>query len=84
MKKYAEASLELVATLEQNMATGEDASGKPFKTALAELRSLLERTDLPLSPEDKIRLLMTYMITQVPQPSTPFHALPGPSTPFHD
>ena len=64
MKKYSEASLEMVATLEQNMATGEDSGGKTFKTALAELRALLEKSDLALSPEDKIRLLMIYMITQ--------------------
>ena len=64
MKKYTEASLELVATLEQNMANGEDSGGKAFKTALPELRALLERADLPLSPTDKMRLLMIYMITQ--------------------
>ena len=64
MRKYGELSLEDVATLEQNMATGEDASGKAFKTALAELRQILERADLLLSPEDKMRLLMIYVITQ--------------------
>lgn len=33
-------------------------------TALADLRALLERTDLPISPEDKMRLLMIYLISQ--------------------
>lgn len=64
MRKYAEASLESIATLEQNMATGEDSGGRAFKTALPELRAVLERADLLLSPEDKLRLLMIYMITQ--------------------
>ena len=64
MRKYSEANLELVATLEQNMATGEDSGGKKFTHALSELRSLLEKGDLPLSPEDKMRLLMIYVITQ--------------------
>ena len=64
MKKYADLSLELIATLEQCMATGEDAGGKAFKTALPELKQLLDRQDLPLSPEDKLRLLMIYVITQ--------------------
>jgi syntaxin-binding protein 1 len=64
MKRFQEANLETVATLEQNMATGEDAQGKGFRTALPDLRALLERTDLMLSPEDKIRLLMIYVITQ--------------------
>ena len=57
-------SLAQVATLEQNMATGEDSSGKAFKGALPELRALLEKPDLLLSPEDKMRLLMIYVITQ--------------------
>jgi len=64
MTKYTEMGLEAVATLEQNMATGEDSQGKPYKSALADLRALLERTDLPISPEDKMRLLMIYLISQ--------------------
>ena len=64
MKRYQECSLETVATLEQNMATGEDAQGKAYKSALPELRALLERSDLLLSPVDKMRLLMIYVITQ--------------------
>ena len=35
-----------------------------MQSALPELRALLERADLALSPEDKMRLLMIYMITQ--------------------
>jgi len=64
MTKYTEMGLEAVATLEQNMATGEDSQGRPYKSALADLRALLERTDLPISPEDKMRLLMIYLISQ--------------------
>lgn len=64
MSKYHNANLELVATLEQNMATGEDANGKAYKTALMDLKALLLRRDLALSPEDKMRLLMIYVITQ--------------------
>ena len=51
--------------LEQDLACGEDAQQKPFKTALVDLRALLGRTDLPLSPEDRIRLLMMFVISQV-------------------
>ena len=79
MKKYTEASLELVATLEQNMANGEDSGGKTFKTALPELRSLLEKDDLALSPEDKMRLLMIYMITQVRPEAQSRSPVPKPS-----
>lgn len=32
MTKYTEMGLEAVATLEQNMATGEDSQGKPYKS----------------------------------------------------
>ena len=38
VRKYNEGSLERIATLEQNMATGEDSAKKPHKTALAELK----------------------------------------------
>lgn len=64
--------LEAVATLEQSMATGEDSSGKAFKTALPELKALLQRSDLPLSPEDKMRLLMMCP-PPTPPPSTHAH-----------
>lgn len=66
VRKYNEGSLERIATLEQNMATGEDAGKKPYRTALADLKALLSLTDLPvpLSEGDKIRLLMIYVITQ--------------------
>jgi syntaxin-binding protein 1 len=65
MTKYNQCGLEQIATLEQNMATGEDSAGKAFKAALPELKSLLQNSDLPLSPVDKMRLLMIYVITQV-------------------
>lgn len=66
VSKYNSSSLERIATLEQNMATGEDAARKPFRTALADLKSLLSLSDLPmpLSEADKIRMLMIYVITQ--------------------
>ena len=54
----------LVAMLEQAMATGEDSGLRPYKAALAELRALLGRADLPTSPEDRIRLLMQFVISQ--------------------
>jgi len=67
VRKYNEGSLERVATLEQSMATGEDATKKPHRTALPELKALLSagtELPLPLSEGDKIRLLMIYVITQ--------------------
>ena len=65
LKRFNETCLEEVSGLEQDLACGEDAQQKPFKTALADLRALLGRTDLPLSPEDRIRLLMMFVISQV-------------------
>jgi len=65
MTKYNGMGLEEIATLEQSMATGEMSDGgKAYKTALSDLKALLERQDLPISPEDKIRLLMVYLISQ--------------------
>jgi len=64
LKRFNETCLEEVSGLEQDLACGEDAQQKPFKTALADLRALLGRTDLPLSPEDRIRLLMMFVISQ--------------------
>ena len=66
-----------VSGLEQDLACGEDAQQKPFKTALADLRALLGRTDLPLSPEDRIRLLMMFVISQVRDRSA--HPSPNPN-----
>ena len=65
--------------LEQDLACGEDAQQKPFKTALADLRALLGRTDLPLSPEDRIRLLMMFVISQVRDRSAHPNANPDPN-----
>jgi len=66
MTKYNKFCLESIATLEQNMSVGEDSTGKAYtpKAALAEMRALLERSDIPFSPEDKMRLLMIYVSTQ--------------------
>eukprot|EP00326_Haptolina_ericina_P017194 CAMPEP_0181195132 /NCGR_PEP_ID=MMETSP1096-20121128/14712_1 /TAXON_ID=156174 ORGANISM="Chrysochromulina ericina, Strain CCMP281" /NCGR_SAMPLE_ID=MMETSP1096 /ASSEMBLY_ACC=CAM_ASM_000453 /LENGTH=566 /DNA_ID=CAMNT_0023284691 /DNA_START=96 /DNA_END=1796 /DNA_ORIENTATION=+ len=66
VRKYNEGSQEKIAMLEQDMATGETKDKKPHKTALADLKALLQLNDLPspLSAEDKMRLLMIYVITQ--------------------
>lgn len=64
VSKYNMFQLERVSMLEQNMACGEDPSGKTYRTALADLRALLSREDLTLSPVDKMRLLMALVITQ--------------------
>lgn len=64
VRKYNAFSLEAIATLEQAMATGEDAARKQYRSALAELKALLAREDIVTSPEDKMRLLMLYVISQ--------------------
>ena len=65
-----------VSGLEQDLACGEDAQQKPLKTAMADLRSLLGRSDLPLSPEDRLRLLMMYVISQARDHSARIGSLP--------
>jgi len=64
VRKYNETSLEAIGTVEQNMATGEDSSGKPYRTALADLKDLFARSEFPVSIVDKLRLLMIYVVTQ--------------------
>lgn len=64
LKKFTECHLEELSMLEQAMATGDDSAQKPYKSALADLRALLGRADLPTSPEDRIRLLMQFVISQ--------------------
>ena len=50
--------------LEQNMAIGEETNGKAFRTALQDLRALLQRQDVTMTPEDRIRLVLLFIITQ--------------------
>ena len=65
--------------LEQDLACGEDAQQKPFKTALADLRTLLGRNDLALSPEDRVRLLMMFIISQARDDSAHPNPYPSPN-----
>jgi len=64
MKIFGEKELLKVASLEQEMATGEDAEGKEVKAIniLKEMPSILENPNRVV--EDKIRLLMLYIISQ--------------------
>lgn len=63
MARFKQNQLEAISTLEQNMAMGEDSEGKEVKgTKLVD--SLLEMVRRDISPQDKIRLLMTYIISQ--------------------
>ena len=64
MSKYNAMCLEQVATVEQNMATSEDANGRMYKEAMKDLKVILEKQEVPLSAEDKMRLLMIYVTTQ--------------------
>ena len=48
------------------MATGEDSAGKAFKAVLPELKAVLQRTEAPLPPEDKMRLLMMCPLRPLP------------------
>lgn len=64
LDRYNRFGLEKVSMLEQSMACGEDADGRAYRTALADLRDLFRNTDVALSPADRMRLLMIYIITQ--------------------
>lgn len=61
------------------MATGEDSAGKAFKAVLPELKAVLQRTEAPLPPEDKMRLLM--MCPLRPLPPARCLLLPPPLAP---
>jgi len=50
VSKYNSLRLEQVSGLEQSMACGDDAQGKPYKTALSDLKAFLGSEELPLSP----------------------------------
>lgn len=54
--------LERVAHIEQDMSTGEDADGKSVKNVISRLPTIL--SDAAVSKEDKIRLLIIYIISQ--------------------
>ncbi|KAJ3378709.1 vacuolar sorting protein VPS33/slp1, partial [Entophlyctis sp. JEL0112] len=49
-----------LSNVEQNLATGEDSDFKPVKNIAASVRSML--SDRSLSHEDKLRLLMIYIV----------------------
>jgi len=61
MKVFQQRDLKKVAGLEQDMATGEEADGKPVKNILSNLPTLLQSIQ---SKEDKLRLLITYIVSQ--------------------
>jgi len=61
MKIFTQKNLAKVAGLEQDMATGEEADGKPAKNILSNLPTLLQSLQ---TKEDKIRLLITYIVSQ--------------------
>jgi len=54
--------IESIAHLEQDMATGEDADGKAVKNTITSLPPLLSDPDV--TKEEKLRLLMIYVISQ--------------------
>jgi len=62
MSIFTEKNLGKIATLEQDMATGEDAEGKAVKNLLSSLPPIL--TDSNVSVTDKLRLLMLYIVSQ--------------------
>jgi len=62
MESFNQNKLATLAGVEQDMATGEDADGKPVKNIISALAPLL--TDAEVSMLDKIRLLMIYIISQ--------------------
>jgi len=62
MKEYEKRKLALVSSVEQDMSTGEDAEGKPIKNILSRISPVLQ--DETISVQDKMRLLMLYVISQ--------------------
>jgi syntaxin-binding protein 1 len=67
MKQFNK-GLDQVASLEQDMSTGADANGKPVKTLITRMHDLLSSEsggdDPHLTDDDKVRLLMLYIISQ--------------------
>lgn len=62
MEVFNKRRLETIAHLEQDMATGEDAEGKAVKNVITSLPPIL--SDPEVSKEEKLRLLMIYVISQ--------------------
>jgi len=62
MKLFKDHNLEVIALLEQDMAMGEDAEGRPLKNLINNLEAVLQ--DPRTNPQNKMRLLMTYIISQ--------------------
>lgn len=61
-EQFKKRQLVKVAGLAQNLAMGEDEVGQPLKNTLTQLAQLLRDGDILL--EDKLRLTMTYIMTQ--------------------
>jgi len=62
MDVFNNKGIEAIARIEQDMATGEDADGKTVKNVISSLPPIL--ADPHVSKEDKMRLLMIYIISQ--------------------
>jgi len=62
MDVFNRMGLERIAHIEQDMATGEDADHKAVKNVISRLPTIL--SDASVSREDKIRLLIIYIISQ--------------------
>jgi hypothetical protein len=62
MEAFNQMGLERIAHIEQDMATGEDADHKAVKNVISRLPAILADTEV--SRDDKIRLLIIYIISQ--------------------
>lgn len=62
MEAFNNTGLERIAQIEQDMATGEDADRKAVKNVIVRLHPIL--SDPSVSKEDKMRLLILYIISQ--------------------
>ena len=62
MDAFNQMGLERIAHIEQDMATGEDADHKTVKNVISRMPTIL--SDPAVSREDKIRLLIIYIISQ--------------------
>jgi syntaxin-binding protein 1 len=62
MEAFNQEGLERIAHIEQDMATGEDAERKAVKNVISRLPPIL--SDPSVSREDKMRLLIIYIISQ--------------------
>jgi syntaxin-binding protein 1 len=62
MEAFNQQGIERIAHIEQDMATGEDAEHKSVKNVISRLPPIL--SDANVSKEDKMRLLIIYIISQ--------------------